>query len=188
VSKQPFVRVSAATAGEICAHFNLPKEARALLREGMDPREFVDALLANKQYVAGIDFISHALAPREGIWWGCLCMQHAFGENLNPAERAAAIAAVRWVLQPTEQNRAAAKAPADALGAATPAGALAAAVAPADASVHAPNGLHTPPAPSAELVSVAVKLATVKGDPARILDRQKAFVELGIEVGEGRFL
>lgn len=183
MSHQPLIKVSARTASEVCAHFNLPKEARALLQDGMDPREFVDALLTQKQNVTGIDFMSHALPPREGIWWGCLCFQHAFGNELNPLDRAAVTAAVRWVFQPIEENRAVAKAPADALGCASPAGALASAVMQTGGGVAPPS-----PFAPAKSVAVAVKLSTVKGDPARILDRQRAFVELGVEVAEGRFL
>jgi hypothetical protein len=67
---------------------------------------------------------------REAIWWGCMCLQHACGDSLSLTEKAACRAAVQWVLQPTEENRAAAKAPADKAGPTNPAGALAAAAKP----------------------------------------------------------
>jgi hypothetical protein len=38
----------------------------------------------------GIDFIAHALPAREAVWWGCLCLQHACGSNLSPADKAPA--------------------------------------------------------------------------------------------------
>ena len=178
-------KIKASTAAEICVHFNLPKEARGLLKDGMAPREFADALLANKQYVTAIDFLSHALPPREGIWWGCLCLQSAAGNELEPSDKEAATAAVRWVLKPTEPHRAAAKSPAEATGLKTPAGALAAAVTQTDSAEGQPK-----PAPfaAAKTIGLAVKLATIKGEPARILDRQKAFVELGLEIAEGRHM
>src|SRR5579872_4182904 len=113
MAAQPLIKINAATAVEICACFQVPRDAFALLREGMAPREYLQALLAAKKYVAGIDFLAHALPLREGIWWGCLCLQHAFGDALPPVDRAAAIAAVQWVLRPGEEVRAAARAPAE---------------------------------------------------------------------------
>ena len=182
----PLPKITAASAAEICARFNLPPEAKPLLREGMPPGEFVDALIAHKQYVAGIDFLCHALPPREAVWWGCLCMQHASEGEFPPPEKAAAIAAVRWVLQPTEENRAAAKTPGEIAGAATPAGALAGAVNQTGAAPTPPDG--PPSLVWAKTVATAVKLASIKGDPARILHRQRALLELGIGVAEGRYL
>lgn len=178
-------KIKASTAAEICEHFNLPKEARGLLKEGMKPQEFADALIAKKQYVTGIDFLSHALPPREGIWWGCLCLQSAVGDEIEPSDKEAATAAVRWVLAPAEQHRVAAKPPAEAIGLKTAAGALAAAVTQTGSSDAQPK-----PAPfaAAKTVALAVKLATIKGEPSRILDRQKAFVELALEVAAGRHM
>src|SRR5579864_2694697 len=91
----------------------------------MDPAQFVNALIENKKYIDAIDFMAHALPVREGIWWGCLCMQHAVGDRLSPPERVAAAAVVRWVMQPTEETRTAARAPAEAADPLSPAGALA---------------------------------------------------------------
>ncbi len=178
-------KIQASTASEICERFNLPKEARALLKEGMNPREFADALLAKKQYVTGIDFLSHALPPREGIWWGCLCLQSAVGDEIEPSDKEAATAAVRWVLAPAEEHRAAARPLAEAIGLKTAAGALAAAVTQTGFS----NGQPKPaPFAPAKTVALAVKLATIKGEPSRILDRQKACVELALEIAAGRHM
>src|SRR5262245_19913763 len=91
----------------------------------MKPRDFVEALIKNKQCIAGIDFIAHALSPREAIWWGCLCLQQACGNNLSAAERAASVAAVQWVLKPTEENRKGARCPGQETRAGSPAGPLA---------------------------------------------------------------
>jgi hypothetical protein len=175
LNQTPLVKIRAATAMEICALFNLPSDAKKLLQDGMEPGAFVDALLAKKQNVAAIDFMAHALPPREGIWWGCLCMQHACGENLTPVERAAATAAVQWVFQPGDETRAAAKSPAEAAGPSTPAGALAMAA-----------NLTGPPA--LKVIANAVKLASLKTEPVQIANLQKAFVELGLEIAAGQHL
>ena len=161
------------TAAEICSRFDLPTDAWSLVEEEMGPREFVEALMANKKYVAGIDFIAHALATREAVWWGGLCFQHAFGDNVAVPDKIACRAAIQWVLDPSEENRAKAKAPADAAGPASAAGRLAMAV-------HQ-TGASDPFAP-AKAVAGAVKLASTASEPVKIIDTQRLFFELGIDI------
>jgi hypothetical protein len=177
----PLVRIAATTAAEVCARFQPRNETLALLRDGIGPRDFVEALLANKQYVAGIDFLAHALPSREGIWWGCLCLQHAFGGALTPADRAAAIAAVHWVLRPGGAAQAAAGPAAHASGPGSVAGALASAV--FLTSGNGPSSFA-----SAKAVAQAVKIASIKVSPIKIPDTQRALVELGIGIAEGRYI
>lgn len=177
MSAAPLVKIQAPIAAEVCSRFNLPPAARALLREGMAPPEFVAALVANKHYSAGIDFLAHALPAREGIWWAYLCMQHACGGTWSEPERAAVIAGVRWVLEPGEENRAAARASADGAGMASLPGLLAMAVFLTGSSGGASKS-----------VAIAVKAAATKSDPARLLDTQRLFVNLGIEVAGGRII
>jgi hypothetical protein len=186
-NQTPLIKIKAVLADEVCAHFDLAKESRALLREDMRPREFVEALLKNKQYEGGIDFLAYALPVREAIWWGWLCLQHVGGNGLSGAERAASTATVYWVFRPTENNRAAVKSPAQTAGPATPAGALALAVTQARETAvmcSRPNktlGLGAP----AKTVANAIKLAS-KHNQAAIGDAQRSFVELGIGVAEAR--
>ena len=186
----PFVKITARTAAEICGWAGLKKDALALLRDGMGPREYVEALIANKQYVSGIDFMAHALPAREGIWWGCLCLQHAVGSGMSPVEKAACIAAVQWVLRPGEESRAAARPAAEAAGAANPAGALAAAAFQSGGNVAPPNAPPMAPAPFAHAKAIAnsVKLSCTKAPPAKMLETQRAYVELGMGMAEGRYI
>ena len=79
------------------------------LRDCMRPREFVEALLKNKQYQVVIDFLAYALPVRVAIWWGCLCLQHVGGNGPSGAKRAANTATVYWGFRPTENDRVAAK-------------------------------------------------------------------------------
>jgi hypothetical protein len=181
------VNVKAATAAEICTHFELKKEAQALLCDTMGPREFLQVLVANKQYIAGIDFIAQALPAREAIWWGCLCLQHANGNDLSELDKAACRMAVKWVLEPTEGNRIAAKEPAEKAGQSCPAGALAAASHLTEDAFGLPDAGRKPAFAGAKSVAGAVKLASTKADPSRIVDTHRLFLELGIGVAEGRF-
>jgi hypothetical protein len=181
-------KVKAAKAAEICKRFDLRDEAQSLLRDGLSPREFVDALLVHKQYQTAIQFMAHALPPREAIWWGCLCLEHINRTQWTEAEKAAGKAVVQWVLDPSEENRQAAKAPGESAGIGTPAGSLALATSWTGGSMTAANLPPVPPGPylPAKGVAAAASLAAVKGDPIKIADTQRLFVELGIGVAEGR--
>jgi len=189
MSNEPLLKIKAATAAEVCAHFELEPEPRSLLHDVMSPREFLAALQAGKQPRAGIDFIAHALPPREAIWWGCLCLQHACGSDLSEPDKEACKAAVRWVVHPTEENRAAANIPAEAAGHASPAGVLAGAAFQTGGNIAPPTMPPMAPRPfdHAKAVARAVILASTKVDPLKIVDTQRLFVDLGIGVAEGRF-
>jgi hypothetical protein len=189
VNKPPLVNVTAATASEICARLYLDKAALGLLSPAMGPREFVDALVENKQYLAAIDFIAHALPSREAIWWGCLSLQRTCGDKLEPWERRAFRITVQWVLQPDEANRAAAKQPAEVLGPASAAGSLAAAASQTGGSVGPPQGPPIPPSPfaPARAVAIAIKMASTKCDPKEIQGTQRSLIGLGMAIAEGRF-
>jgi len=177
MSNEPLVKVGAATAAEVCMRYDAPRDARALLRDGMGPREFLEVLADGKRYVQGIDFLAHALPVREGIWWGSLCLQHACGDAITPPERAAWIAAVRWVIQPTGENQLAAKAPADAAGVMSAAGALAWA---------ANGGIEPGPYGPAKTVARAVKLASSRSQGG-IIESQRLYLQLGMGVAEGKY-
>ena len=189
MSARPFVRITAATAAEICACFGLKKEAQPLLREGMEPGEFAEALLEGKQYLTGIDFMAHTLPVRAAVWWGSLCLQHASGDNLSEADKAACRAAVQWIFCPSEDNAAAALAPAQAAGPASPAAGLARAVYQAGGNIAPPYAPPTAPPPSApaQAVAAAVKMACAKAEPAKIVETQRLFLDLAMGMAEGRF-
>lgn len=178
MSNEPLVKVTATTAAEVCQRFGAPREAKSLLTDGMGPWQFLKALAAKNLYVAGIDFLAHALPAREGVWWGCLCLQHACGDALTKEEKAACTAAVRWIMHPTEENRVAAKAPAEAVGMSSPAGPLAMA---------AHGGLPPGPFAPAKAVATAVKLAALKSPPAGMVEIQRLYLQLGVGVAAGKF-
>ena len=186
----PLVKIGAASAAEICERFLLNPEARTLLQDGMAPGAFLEALVANKQYVAGISFLAYALPPREAIWWGCLCFQHACGTEMSAPDKAAMTAVVRWVLQPSDSTRGEAKAQAEAAGPASVAGTLAMAVYQTGPGIAAPGSRPAAPPPfgTAQGVANAVKLACTKGDPAKIVETQRGFVGLGVGIASGQFM
>ena len=178
---------TAATAAEICARLYLDEAARGLLRPGMSPSRFVDALVEKQQYLAAIDFIAHALPAREAVWWGCLCLQHTCGDKLQPWERRAFRLTVQWVLQPNEATRVATKEPADVLGPASAAGCLAAAANQTGGSVGPPQGPLIPPSAfaPARAVAIAVKVAASKSAPPEIEGTLRALIQLGMGIRRG---
>ncbi len=191
-SPRPLKKVKAALAEEVCARFELRDEARPLLTPTATPRGFLETLELRGQYATALSFLAHALPPREAIWWGCLCLRQAAGGELPPPEAAACRIAAEWVLEPSEERRSAAATLAEETGVGTPAGSLATAVAWTGGSLAPPNPKVpvVPPGPwlPAKALSGAVLLASVKGDPIRIADVQRAMVELGVGVAEGRFV
>lgn len=187
----PLRKVRAVNAAEICEHFDLDREAKALVGSKTSPRELLDALTAKRDFRTAIRFLAHALPHREAIWWGSLCVKHASGDAaLPPAEASALKAAVFWVLDPSDANRTAAKAPAEAAGIETPAGGLATAVTFTGGTLAPPMPKVPPVVPGPYLpakgVAGAVLLASVKGPGTGIEETQRLFVELGTSVAEGK--
>jgi hypothetical protein len=175
----PLIKIQETKAKDICARCTLAPTPAGLLKDEMTPAEFIEALVAGKHYVAGIDFMSHALPARESVWWSCLAIQHAIGDNLAGAEKEACRAAVQWVLKPTEEHRAKAGSAASAAGPGTAAGAAAMAV----SIVGAPGSFTT-----AKAVTNAVKLASIKSNPAKIADTQRLYIDLALGIAEGRYM
>jgi len=91
-------------------------------------------------------------------------------------------------MRPEEPLRTAAKAPAEVAGPSSAAGALATAVYQTGGNVVSAKTSPTLPAPYAwaKSVSRAVKIASAKADPAKIIDTQKAFVFLGAAMAHER--
>ena len=43
--------------------------------EPLSPHEVIESLRAQKLYIDLINFISHGLPVREGVWWACLVVE-----------------------------------------------------------------------------------------------------------------
>ncbi len=190
MGEKALVGILAVTAVEVCTTFDLPNEAEPFLSDNVTPQEFVSALIENRKCLPAIDFMAHALPSREGIWWGCLCMRHALGDDLAPADREAATAAVQWVMRPTQESRLEARAPSELAGSASLAGTLARAVFLSGGNVAPPDAPHVEPPPFswAKAVARAVKFAAMKAGPRQTTKVQRSYVELAMQVAEGRLL
>lgn len=96
-------------------------EARHLLPQFERPIDYLTQLIERREYPDAVRFMAYALETREAVWWACLCAKHA-GRGLSPREHEALRTAVSWVLDPSEENRQAAVAAAEAVGTDLPAG------------------------------------------------------------------
>lgn len=188
-SAAPLRKVKAASAAEVCARFDLAPEAKPLLDPKASPREFLDALVSSRQFPTAIRFLAHALPHREAIWWGSLCVKHVSDSALPAVETDALKAAVVWVLDPTDGNRNAAAAPAEAAGLENPSGVLATAVTFTGGTLAPPMPRVPPVVPGpylpAKAVLGGVLLAATRGK-AGVEETQRLFVELGVGVAEGK--
>lgn len=185
-------KIRFARAAEAVAGLELAPEARGLLAPGATPAAFLRALIDAGHLVDAIRLMAMALPRREAVWWACLCARGALAAESPPGERtpleiAALEAAEAWVYRPTEENRRACFAPADALKFETAAAyaALAAfwsggSLAPPDAPVVVPpgDGLTGTAAGAAVLLAAAVV-------PKETPVRYRAALAQALDIGNG---
>ena len=180
-------RVTARTGAEVASKISLEPPAQALLRPGMTPRQFLDALIDKRQFQDAIRFLAHALPRPEAVWWACVCAKEPLGPS-TPAPAAAAVqAAEKWVSTQTDENRRAAFAAADKAGLTSPAGCAALAAFLSGGSLAPPNIPAVPPAEGvcAQAVAGAVVLSVFAKDTPKAEERFKAALTRGVEVANG---
>jgi hypothetical protein len=180
-------KVAAKTAAEACKDCPLGDEAKKLLRDGMAPRPFLDALLEKQLYPDAARFLAHALPKREAVWWACLCARQAHGASPPPPVGPALAAAEKWASDPSEDNRRAAQAAAQAAGLGAPAGCAAMAAFFSGGSLAPPNAPVVPPGEhlTAHAAAGAVMLAAVLVEPQKAPEKYRKFFAVGIDVGNG---
>jgi len=180
-------KISATKAAEICQHFQLGEAAKALLRDDLTPRQYLDVLMEKQQFMDAVRFLAHALPKQEAVWWGCLCARQVAGVD-PPAKITAALqAAEAWVANPSEDNRRAAMPAAEAAELATPAGCAAMAAFWSGGSLGPPNTPVVPPGEylTAHAVGGAVMLAAVLTEPEHASEKYRTFLAQGTEVAAG---
>lgn len=184
------VEASSPPAATICQRFELGDEAKALLKKELKPLAFFQLLLEHKLYEDAIRFLSYLLPTRQAVWWGCMCVWHVARPEASSTAGAALEAVFRWVHDPSEDNRRAAEAAAQAAGPGTPAGALAMAVFLSGGSISLAKLPEVLPKPflAAKTVANAVLAAARKVKPAQVPEMQRNLLNIGHDVAQGKNL
>jgi hypothetical protein len=178
----------AKTAAEICKRFPLSQDAVKLLRDGMEPRPFLDLLIEKLHHADAVRFLAHSMPKREAIWWACLCSRPAAGGAAVPPPVAAAQkAAEDWITAPNDEKRRAAHVAAQAAGVGTPAGLTCEAVFFSEGSLGPPQFQAVPPPEhlAATMAANAIILAAV-ADPAKAAAKYGQCLALGKDVAAGK--
>ena len=176
-------KITAKSAGEVCARFALGDEAKKLLSDSMGVGAFLEKLVAEKQHADAVRLLAHALPKREAVWWALQCASEATGSEPPPAVTAALAATEAWVNSPTEENRRAAQPAYEAAELKTPAGCAALAAFMSGGSMAPPNVPAVPPGEhlTAHAASGAVMMAAVIKEPEKAPEKYERFLAKGIE-------
>ncbi len=180
-----FINIAATTAREVCGRFELDPEAQKLLKENQTPRQFFELLIEKGMYLDAIRFLAFALPVREVVGWACLCLRHAAGQDASKIT-GAQLAAERWVADPSEQNRRAAMAAAEAEGYKTPGACLGMAAFFSGGSVSQPGLQPVPPPPHAtpSISASTIMVAAVANEPEKAEEKYKVFLQKGITLAK----
>lgn len=181
-------KVSAMAAAYLCQYFALTDEAKPLLEDNPDITTFLTRLIEKEYYLDAIRLLALALPKREAAWWACLSVRDSLTPKTPPTDIAALNAAENWVYKPTEENRRAASASAEATKFDTAAGWAAMAAFWTGGSMTPPNTPVVPPTDdlTGKAVGGAVLLAAaVSGDAEKIKEKQKKYLVQGIDIAKG---
>lgn len=172
---------------EVLARIELDPAVLPLLDGVGTVAEGLAILEAHGQPLAAVRVLGQALPPREAVWWACVCARAAPDPAATPEDLAALQAADAWVRRPSEENRRAAMAAAEASGTRSAEAWAAVAAFWSGGSLGPPNVPEMPPAPHMCGVAAAsaVILAAVRPDPAGAQDRYGRFIASARDIAQG---
>jgi len=169
---------------EICAVSELGDEARALLQDGLGPRQYLNLLIEKHHFPDAVRFLAHALPKREAVWWGWVCARRSAGQEAPEKIKLSLAATERWIAQPTEEHRRSAMEAAQTADLSTAAGCAGLAAFFSGGSLAPPSAPVVPPGEylTAKAVSGAVIFAAVAVEPEKSAEKFHAFLSQGLEV------
>jgi hypothetical protein len=170
------------TLKDLCEQAKLGDAAKALLKAEHTSRQFLELLVAKELFPDAARFLAYSLPKREAVGWGCLCVRHSLGTE-DPAQISKTqVAAERWVANPEEGNRQAAKAAVSEDGPESPSDLLALAAFYSGGSVVPPEHEPLPPPNhvTPKLVGGAVIVAAVKNQPEKAAEKYRVFLQKGM--------
>lgn len=149
--------------------------------------DFLQELVADGKLNEAVHFLAYALPKREAVWWACLCARSAARAAASPPVQAALEAAEAWVYKPTDDNRRACMANAQATKFDAP-GVWAAVAAFWSGGSMGPKE-HAPILPAPHLCGVAVvgavTLAAVQTEPQLADQKRRRYIEMAIDIANG---
>lgn len=101
--------MQARTTKEIAQQAVLKPPATDYLLEAQNARHYAELLIQHQLWMPAINYMSHAIPAREGVWWAWFCARKAVLPKSTPEELKALSLAEAWIAQPNEENRRAAK-------------------------------------------------------------------------------
>jgi hypothetical protein len=188
MAEAPMTKLMAKTAQEAVQRFPVSEQAAELLKGGLlQPAVFLKQLVEKGHLTDAVQLLGHTLPKREAVGWAVVCAREAYGPKPEPKEAAALQAAQKWVIDPSEDNRRAAQKASETASLGNAAGCCAGAAFFSGGSMGPPNQPVVAPDErlTGKVVSGAVLLAGVMGDPAKAMERLRRYVEIGMEVARG---
>lgn len=175
------------TLAEICELLELEDESRELVQPEHTPTTFVGVLAENNQFMDAVRLLAFHLPKRESVWWAYHSLKAHGGNSLAAEEEAAMSAAYEWVKDPTEDNRRAAMAAAEAGEFKNAACWLAMSAFWSGPSIAPANLPDVPPDPqlTCQGVSAALLMTATKGDVNQSQQKYQQILKAGQEILDG---
>lgn len=186
IQTEPFRKVAAASAAEVCERVDLSDDAKSMLVPNLSPQGFLARLVEREQMGDAVRFLAFAMPAREGIWWACVSA-HRCLPLPTPLETRCLGLASAWVYEPDDKRRWACMAAAESAKFEGAAAYAALAVFWSGGSL-APEGMPECPAdPKLAPIGVgaSVLLAITNGDPKRLNERFIDAMKSGIDIADG---
>lgn len=181
------IKIKQQNAIAICHGIELDEQANGLLKDNPTSAFYIKQLIEQRLYPDAIRFLAHALPKREAVWWACLCARNSPTDKLSVNEIKAIELAEAWVYKPTEENRKLTMPAAEAAEFKTAASwaAIAAFWSGGNISPVAQAIVQPDEKLFAKAVTGAVMLAATKGEPVKVNDNYRLFLEQGINIARG---
>ncbi len=181
-----------ATARQLCdaCRIRLKPKAALLLDADATPRQFYDSLMNADCLAAARRVLAHAMPKRRALWWGCLVAMDVDAHEPTSGVDLILPAVVRFVIDPSEENRRGTQEVAQHVPASSLAGSLAMAAFLSGGSISLPNlpVVHPRAFVTGRLVGVTVYLASVIRSAAHYKDHLRHYLDLGEQVARGQLL
>jgi predicted component of type VI protein secretion system len=176
--------VEAALARDVAGRCELDDDVLPQIAADTTTRQFVEALLQQSRFSDGITFLAAAMPKREAVWWGCQSCGGSDPSSLPRDDRKAIEAARAWVVDPSEENRRAAEAAANAGELLTAPSCVAMAAFLSGGSIAPPDLPEVPPPDhlTGHTIACALSLAAAIGSD----EAAKRALELGIAIADGK--